>query len=77
MRQRLRLLQCRFRILGLVLREDNRKDSSSSSITTVALELPDELPSVEDRSKTPAATVKDENVDLENEKKRDYGILYR
>ena len=40
--------------LGLVLREDNRKDSSSS---TVALDLPDELPSFEDALKVLVAAV--------------------
>jgi hypothetical protein len=51
--------------LDLVLREDDTKHSSSSSSTiTVALELPDELPSFEDEVKTPVATVQVRDSDL-------------
>jgi hypothetical protein len=40
--------------LGLIV-EDDRKGSSSSSSTIIALELPLELPSVVDALKAPAA----------------------
>jgi hypothetical protein len=48
---------------GLVLREDDTKHSSSSSSTiTVALELPDELPRVEDTLETSTVSVPTERV---------------
>ena len=46
-------------VSGLVLREDNRKNSASSSSATVALKLPDELPNVEETLKTLAASFED------------------